>query len=100
MAKKLALVTDIYTWYPHKMKDSKNLDEVLLGEISFVDLKFTLQISLWLNIFIFRINTLVNRKFLIAMEISTAGNWKEKLVTEFHIWNKSPCALSSPTPNL
>lgn len=44
--KNSALVTDIYTWYPHKMKDSKNLDEIVVGEISWVNLKFTLQISL------------------------------------------------------
>lgn len=74
--KNLALVTDIYTWYPYKMKDSKNLDETVLGQISYVNLKFTLQMSLWLMIFIFRINTAINWKFLIAVEISTACNCK------------------------
>lgn len=65
------------------MKDSKNLDERVLGEISCVNLKFTLQIRLWLRFFIFRINTAINWQFLIAVEISTACNWKRNCWLNF-----------------
>lgn len=41
------------------MKDSKNLDERVVGEISCVNLKFTLQISLPHDLY-FQINMAIN----------------------------------------